>query len=270
MSDLSAFQTHWHPDEIHGGLPDTPDTGFVLDFWDDRVRRSVVQAAPGLVIDVACGNARDVADLNRQGWRVIGQDPSLLQLRDARALVGETGAQVEHFVRAIAEALPYKDGAFDALICKSALDHFVDRDGALREFRRILKPGGRAVISANNYAALSTRLSRVFYRFGRALRFLPRDKHLLWDSPVPLEHTYECTYANMRALGTPWLELQECYGVSLLWGVPGWGWLLSKVPRPLSRVLLHGVNRIARRLPAIADVVIFVWRRPEERARAAP
>ena len=44
-------------------------------------------------------------------------------------------------------ALPFADGAFDALLCIDSMNHFPDRAAVLREWRRVLRPGGRALFT---------------------------------------------------------------------------------------------------------------------------
>jgi SAM-dependent methyltransferase len=46
-----------------------------------------------------------------------------------------------------ARLLPFAEGTFDALLCLDSMNHFPDRDHALREWRRVLRPGGRAVFT---------------------------------------------------------------------------------------------------------------------------
>ena len=45
-----------------------------------------------------------------------------------------------------AEALPFPDGFFDAVLCSDAFHHFRDQDAAVREMRRTVRPGGGVVI----------------------------------------------------------------------------------------------------------------------------
>lgn len=257
--DVEAYQTHWHPEEIEATIPSTPDTQFIFDWWDWHVQRSASPGAPGRVLDVACGNARDITKLSAAGWEAVGLDPSPLQLRDARTSAEEAGRPLR-LVCGVAEWLPFRPGVFDSLICKSALDHLVDRDSAMREFARVLQSEGRAVVSVNNYASFSVRVSRIIYRVARFLRPSLRQNHFLWDTPVPQQHTYECTYKNTLGLGAPHFDTLQCYGVSLLWGIPGWSRFLSVLPYKLNRAILHGLNGLARYVPRFADAVVFVWR----------
>jgi len=262
-TDLEAYQTHWHPEEISEEVPGTPDTFFAFYAWDRLVRLSASAGPPGRVLDVACGDARDIRAMAESGWVGVGFDSSSLQLLDAKRAAQEAGQRI-HLVRGVAEFLPFKPGTFNSLICKSALDHFVKRDGAMREFQRILDPQGRAVVSANNYGGATVRASRLLYRIVRLVWPPARKAHFLWDSPVPLQHTYECTFDNTRALGAPCFDEIERYGVSLLWGFPGWSRFISLVPQGVRHLILRALNRVAGRIPRHADVMVFVWRPKSE------
>ncbi|MCI0776793.1 MAG: class I SAM-dependent methyltransferase [Chloroflexi bacterium] len=257
--DPEGYQTHWHADEISDSVASSPDTAFIFHAWDRLVQLSAAEGNPGRVIDISCGNARDVTKLSQMGWEAVGMDPSVQQLQDAQKATKEAGEQV-HLVRGVAEFLPFKEDVFDSLICKSALDHYVDRDQAMGECSRVVVPEGRAVVSANNYGGLTVRGSRLGYRLVRVLWPPARKMHFTWDSPVPWQHTYECTFANTRDLGKPHFDVVEQYGVSLLWGFPGWGRFLSLLPYAIRRLLLRGPHEIGRRLPQLADVCVFVWR----------
>ncbi len=54
--------------------------------------------------------------------------------------------------------LPYEDETFDVVVCANALHRIANFRFALKEFARILKPGGTLLISVNNYASIAKRL----------------------------------------------------------------------------------------------------------------
>jgi SAM-dependent methyltransferase len=63
-------------------------------------------------------------------------------LRAARGLLRERGAAAATFVAGDVEELPFRDGAFDVVTCRIAAHHFADVAAAVREVRRVLRPGG--------------------------------------------------------------------------------------------------------------------------------
>ncbi len=100
------------------------------------------------VLDVACGTGivmRAVLPVVGPNGRVTGVDFSPAMLEEARTRVpGE--APVEWY-EASAEALPFSGAAFDLVLCQQGLQFFPDKQGAIREFSRVLAPGGRVALS---------------------------------------------------------------------------------------------------------------------------
>ena len=100
------------------------------------------------VLDVACGTGivvREVLPVVGSTGRVAGVDFSPAMLAVARTRV-PGGAPVEWY-EASAEALPFPDAAFDLVLCQQGLQFFPEKPGAIREFRRVLAPGGRVALS---------------------------------------------------------------------------------------------------------------------------
>jgi SAM-dependent methyltransferase len=98
------------------------------------------------VLDLACGTgvvARLAADEVGDGV-VVGVDVNPGMLAVARTASGERTIE---WHEAGAEGLPLGEGSFDVAFCQLALQFFSDRAGALREVRRVLRPGGRVVIN---------------------------------------------------------------------------------------------------------------------------
>lgn len=96
--------------------------------------------APGVrVIDVGCGNGTCHARLAAAGARVTAVDVSLGMLRP----LGVPRAAGD------AQALPLRSASFDAGICNHVLYHVPDIERALREIRRVLRPGATAVLATN-------------------------------------------------------------------------------------------------------------------------
>jgi ubiquinone/menaquinone biosynthesis C-methylase UbiE len=71
----------------------------------------------------------------------------MVRMARARArAVREGSAERVRFTEGNAAALPFDDGSFDLVVSTLSLHHWRDRTAALREIRRVLKPGGRAWI----------------------------------------------------------------------------------------------------------------------------
>ena len=122
--------------------------------WDRSVfaRRTGQAAAllapylrPGMrLIDCGCGPGSITADLAEAlaPGLVVGIDLRADALAQARGLAGERGLGNMAFQEASIYSLPYRDGAFDAAFTCAVLQHLADPVAALREIRRVLKPGG--------------------------------------------------------------------------------------------------------------------------------
>ena len=95
------------------------------------------------VLDVATGGGHTAAALAGRCRRVVASDLTPSMLREARVLAVEHRTANVAYVAADAEALPFRDGAFDRVTCRIATHHFPDVRTALAELSRVTRPGGR-------------------------------------------------------------------------------------------------------------------------------
>lgn len=106
----------------------------------------MVAAAEGVAgkraLDVGSGTGRLAEALAARGARVWGVDPSEEMLAVAREAAGKAVG----FKRGEAERLPFKSAWFDLVFLRLVV-HLVDRRKVLPELRRVLAPGGKAVIA---------------------------------------------------------------------------------------------------------------------------
>ncbi|NIZ92462.1 methyltransferase domain-containing protein [Kineococcus rubinsiae] len=127
-------------------------------------RRTVANSAPHLlphlapgttVLDLGCGVGSITADLAARvaPGRVVGVDVSAEVLATARAAADERGVEVE-LVVADALALPFADGEFDVVHAHQVLQHLPDPVGALREARRVTRPGGVVAVRDVDWATV--------------------------------------------------------------------------------------------------------------------
>ncbi len=97
-------------------------------------------------LDLCCGSG-DLCFLaeDRGARSVTGADFTLPMLAVARRRAA-AGARLSRFVQADALALPFADGSFDVITISYGLRNIADIARALAEMRRVLAPGGRAVV----------------------------------------------------------------------------------------------------------------------------
>jgi ubiquinone/menaquinone biosynthesis C-methylase UbiE len=95
------------------------------------------------IADIACGTGilADRVQRELKTTEVYGVDMSEGMLNQARARSSEV-----RWLTAPAEQLPFDDGALDAVVTTSAF-HFFDQPAALREFHRVIAPGGLAAVA---------------------------------------------------------------------------------------------------------------------------
>jgi ubiquinone/menaquinone biosynthesis C-methylase UbiE len=105
-----------------------------------RWRRSTVRPARGRVLEIGAGTGLDFRHYE-PGVTVIGTDVNGGMLRRARARAARANATVL-LVAADAEALPFRDGTFDAAVLGLALCTIPNPHDALAELRRTVRAGG--------------------------------------------------------------------------------------------------------------------------------
>jgi SAM-dependent methyltransferase len=103
-------------------------------------------------LDVGCGTGALLAALRQDGWAVQGVDPDATLARQARE---ERGLAV--FVGDLAAAA-FPNEHFDLVVLWHVLEHLPAPLATLGEVRRVLRPGGVAVIGVPNAASLQARL----------------------------------------------------------------------------------------------------------------
>ena len=117
-----------------------------------RQRRKVVPLAKGRVLEIGIGTGLNLEHYDKARIeKVIGLDPGLEMHRLAAKRVKKTGVNVE-LVGLSAEAIPYPDGAFDTVLVTYSLCTIPDPVSALKEMRRVLKPGGQLIYCEHGLA----------------------------------------------------------------------------------------------------------------------
>lgn len=136
---------HWRAGNYDAG------SSFEIEHHLEAIHRAEIQAGQH-ILDVACGTGRATLDLARavgQSGQVDALDLTEDMLGQARAKLEKAGlSQRVIFQQGNARALPYSDGTFDVLYNGYMFD-LISIDGflpILKEFIRVLKPGGKIVL----------------------------------------------------------------------------------------------------------------------------
>ncbi|BAL89159.1 putative methyltransferase [Actinoplanes missouriensis 431] len=99
------------------------------------------------VLDAGCGSGPLSAALRERGAVVTAFDSSPAMVKLAERRLGEDATLL---VADLSEPLPFDDGAFDDVIVSLVLHYLKDWTGPLAELRRVLRPGGRLLLSVKH------------------------------------------------------------------------------------------------------------------------
>jgi ubiquinone/menaquinone biosynthesis C-methylase UbiE len=159
----------------------------------------------GRILDIGCGPAVYTRDLVGRGWQVTGVDLSSGMLQTAAKAAAGYGGKPVRFAAAQATELPFRSGSFDAVLCIGVVSYVDSVPALLEDVRRVLKPGGEAILQISNSLSISEIDLRLRNMLGR---LTPRrgelDAHDRFRARVLL-HPYRpavfdawCGAANLR------------------------------------------------------------------------
>ena len=112
----------------------------------DALAARVGALAPGRVLDLGCGGGHVSFTLAPLAREVVAYDLSPDMLATVEGAAAERGLANIVTQRGAAEALPFPDATFDVVATRYSAHHWHDLAAALAGVRRVLKPGGLAVI----------------------------------------------------------------------------------------------------------------------------
>lgn len=202
------------------------------------------------VLDVGCGTGEHLARAARHGLKPFGVEPAPAMLDFARKNVPQ--AEIR---QGVATELPFKDAEFDLVVMVEVLRYLdrADTETALREARRVLKPGGRLFVTLVNRWALDG-----FYVLQRA-RQLVRGRRFDAVNPYCLFHTpasarrdlLRAGFDHVRTEGRLLAPLRIAYKLNEGFG----GWLAGKLEGLDDRLHRHAWTKpLAGHLIAVGQV----------------
>jgi SAM-dependent methyltransferase len=138
-------------------------------------------------------------------------------------------------------AIPLRDGALDAILCAEVLEHVTDPMAALAEFSRLLKPGGRLLLTAPHGTLLHMEPYHYYSGFTHFWyrHWLPRHRFEI-ESIAPQGGPGGSTVCYLQAFYNSWRKWEG--------GLSGPKRLLSVTGRMLAKIPVHWV--LPRLLPA--------------------
>jgi len=164
----------------------------------------------GTVLEVGCGQGLFLEQCRKAGWEVNGLDvlPPVAEI--ARSQRG-----LEVFTGELHEA-KYPDASFDVCFMSEVIEHIVDPVNLMTEIRRVLRPGGIAILVTGNAQSWSAKWRGgkwAYYRFGGHL-------HIRFFSPRAAEALAEASGFESVTSETRGFAFQEAAEVRGKWYRP--------------------------------------------------
>lgn len=136
-----------------------------IDIWWRRVLVGMLEPAAGIVLDAATGTGEVGLAIRRRrpGLSVVGLDFSPAMLAVAQAKAARKHAAGYHLGVADCRDVPLADGSVDAVTMAFGIRNIAERVAVMREFHRVLKPGGQMHIV--EFGMPRNALAAALYRF---------------------------------------------------------------------------------------------------------
>jgi SAM-dependent methyltransferase len=158
----------------------------------------------GKLLDVGCGNGSFLAMMQDAGWEVTGVDPDKVAATLARKRFGIS------ILNGSLEDAGFAEESFDAVTLSHVIEHVYDPVALLRECRRVLRPGGKIVVTTPNLASQGHRA------FGSSWVPLDPPRHLHLFTSATLGACCERAGLSIQSVAT------SARGA-------GWVWAASKI-----------------------------------------
>jgi len=160
----------------------------------DTVARILDPFPRGKLLDVPAGEGALSARLTEMGFTVQACDlyPEIFRLTDVQVRRGD-----------LSGALPYEDSEFHYITCLEGLEHIENPHQAIREFARLLAPGGRLIISVPNILNIEERVKWLFNGYTSHFKPISQDhlrmRHEEWGEKEEIAlHINPIGYAELR------------------------------------------------------------------------
>lgn len=237
-------------------------------FYDDAFARIVEElgdTSGKTILDIGCGYCFHTARLARSGLAITSVDFSEEALSHARETVDKAGIGERVTLRqADATQLPFEDASFDNVLIWGVLMHIPEVKKALAEAARVLKPGGKLVLSENNASSLEVGI--VEPAINGLKRLLGRRPHVRERADLGIEEWQNADKGGLMVRKTDMGALARycaTLGLTLDKRIAGqFTELYARVPGRALKRIIHRFNHyyfrhVGAAGPALGNIVIF-------------
>ncbi len=156
--------------------------------------RSLPDLTGKKVLDIPCGDGRASYEFKKKGATIIALDlfPNKIKLVDISARYAD-----------LTEFLPVESESVDYIICQEGIEHIPNQLNVLEEFNRVLKKGGKLLITTPNYSHIRARLSHFLFESDLWKRMPPTEIDGVWFADENAEKLY---FGHLFLLGVQHLQ----------------------------------------------------------------
>lgn len=150
----------------------------VFPYWKKWIKKVIPHIEGKRILEVSFGNGYLMSQYASQQYEVYGIDYNERMVRIAQGKMHNKGLNI-HLLIGNVEKLPFPDNHFDTIINTMAFSGYPDGNKALREMKRVLKPGGRLLMVDFDYPKDRNVLGYAFVRLWEKLGDIIKDMDAL-------------------------------------------------------------------------------------------
>lgn len=128
----------------------------------EQVKELAGKKSSVAILECGCGPGGILGEIHSDGHILVGVDINFKSLSKAR----ENSAAKDSLLQANIELLPFKENSFDIAYCVGVLSYLEKDREAIKEISRVLKPGGRVIISVPNFFTFNKIFDPYYYLIG--------------------------------------------------------------------------------------------------------